>query len=527
MTDSFMPHGFCFRWMPGVLALHVVSDALIAFAYFSIPALLVWFVRRRPDVPFSPIFWMFSLFIVSCGLTHVLAIVVIWHPAYWTEGVVKATTAAASVATAVMLVPLLPRALALRSPRELDRVNAALQETLAERESLLRRYERQHHIARTLQDASLTAIPDRIGNFALSAVYRPATGDLEIGGDWYDAFAMPDGRLVVSIGDVTGKGLRASVIMSKVRQALRVAAQIQIPPSAVLDAADRALKEEYPQAIVTAFVAVIDDVEGVITYANAGHPRPLVRLPDGTLEELGGGGLPLGLRQREEAADSLIAELVPGSLIVFYTDGLTESTRDYAAGERRLRDVVAHAAVELALEPAAEIEAAVLGAESGDDVAIMTLLVGARTNSGRRWSFDASDRMAAYETRRAICAVLRAGGLADEDVLNFELLYSELLGNVLRYAGTSIDVRLNWETGAPVLHVLDDGPGFQYVPHLPSDLMAESGRGLYLVTALAEEFAILRRAGGGSHARAVLRTSVNGRLRGATVTSPSPRRNSG
>jgi serine phosphatase RsbU (regulator of sigma subunit)/anti-sigma regulatory factor (Ser/Thr protein kinase) len=520
MTDSFMPHGMCFRWMPGVLALHVISDALIAFAYFSIPALLVWFVRRRPDIPFSPIFWMFSLFIVSCGLTHVLSIVVIWHPAYWTEGVVKATTAAASVATALMLVPLLPKALALRSPGELDRLNAALQATLSERESLLRRYERQHHIAQTLQDASLSEVPARIGNFALSAVYRPAGGDLEIGGDWYDAFAMPDGRLVVSIGDVTGKGLRASVIMSKVRQALRVAAQIQIPPSAVLDAADRALREEYPHAIVTAFVAVIDDVEGVISYANAGHPRPLVRMPDGKLEELAGGGLPLGLRLREEASDTRVAALVPGSLIVLFTDGLTESTHDFAAGERRLRDVVAHAAVELALEPAAEIAAAILGAQSSDDVAIMTLLVGTPANPGQRWSFDASDRSAAYETRGAICEALRAGRIDEEDVLHFEMLYSELLGNVLRYAGTSIDVRLNWETGSPVLHVLDDGPGFVYVPHLPSDLMAESGRGLYLVTALAEEFTILHRAGGGSHARAVLRAA-------GSLKSPSRLRNSG
>nr|WP_317994242.1 hypothetical protein [Vulcanimicrobium alpinum] len=135
MNAGFMPHGLCFLWQPGVLTLHVVSDALVALAPFSIPALLVWFVRRRRDVPFSPIFWMFSLFIVSCGCTHLISIWVIWHPAYWFEGAAKATTALASVATAAMLVPLLPRAIALRSPVELDRLNAILHETLVERDS--------------------------------------------------------------------------------------------------------------------------------------------------------------------------------------------------------------------------------------------------------------------------------------------------------------------------------------------------------------------------------------------------------
>jgi serine phosphatase RsbU (regulator of sigma subunit)/anti-sigma regulatory factor (Ser/Thr protein kinase) len=508
MTDAFLPHGMCFLWKPDLLALHVISDALIAVAYFSIPALLVWFIRRRPDIPFSPVFWMFALFIVSCGLTHLLSIWVIWHPAYWLEGAVKAATAVASLATAAALVPLVPKALALRSPRELDQVNGELQETLRERETLLRRYEREHYIAQTLQHASIATVPRRIGTFSLSAIYRAGTGDLEVGGDWYDAFRMADGRIVVSIGDVTGKGLRASVIMSKVRQALRVAAQIQIPPSAVLDAADRALKEEYPQAIVTAFVAVIDDVEGVINYANAGHPRPLVRMPDGSVTQLDGGGLPLGLRLREEANDTYVAALVPGSLLVFYTDGLTDATHDYALGERQLRDALRHLAVDLALEPAAEIEAAVLGKDSRDDVAVMTLLVGA-SKTGRRWAFDPHDRAAAYETRAAIAETLRGGTADAAAIFNFELIYSELLGNVLRYAGSSIDVRLSWETGSPVLHVLDDGPGFQYVPHLPSDLLAESGRGLFLVTTLAEEFSILRSAHGGSHARAVLRVAPN------------------
>ena len=121
-----MPHGECFLWQPSVLALHVISDALIALAYFSIPVVLLLLVRKRDDLPFRAAFLMFSLFIVSCGLTHVMAIVVIWHPLYWLEGWLKALTAAASIATGILLLPMLPRALRLRSPAELGSAMAAL-----------------------------------------------------------------------------------------------------------------------------------------------------------------------------------------------------------------------------------------------------------------------------------------------------------------------------------------------------------------------------------------------------------------
>jgi diguanylate cyclase (GGDEF)-like protein len=134
-SGAFMPHGMCFLWQPGVLALHVISDALIALAYFSIPLLLIYIARRRSDLGVVPMFIMFSLFIVSCGLTHVMSIVVIWHPIYWTEGWLKAITAGLSIATAIAMVPLLPNILTLRSPAELEAVNTELQavnERLAE-----------------------------------------------------------------------------------------------------------------------------------------------------------------------------------------------------------------------------------------------------------------------------------------------------------------------------------------------------------------------------------------------------------
>ncbi len=133
-VTSYMPHGMCFLWQPNLLLLHVISDALIAIAYFSIPVVLVYVVRRRADLPFLTVFRMFSAFIVSCGLTHVMSIVVIWYPAYWLEGVLKALTAILSVATAVALVPLLPRILSLRSPAQLEKLNLQLSAAVDEAE---------------------------------------------------------------------------------------------------------------------------------------------------------------------------------------------------------------------------------------------------------------------------------------------------------------------------------------------------------------------------------------------------------
>jgi len=127
INTLLLPHGYCFAWDPALVWLHVVSDTLIALAYFSIPVALWVFVRRRKDVHFSWMFVMFGMFIMACGLTHLMGVWTIWQPDYWIDGAVKAYTAIVSLATAVLLWPLIPRALALPSPSDLERANAELQ----------------------------------------------------------------------------------------------------------------------------------------------------------------------------------------------------------------------------------------------------------------------------------------------------------------------------------------------------------------------------------------------------------------
>jgi diguanylate cyclase (GGDEF)-like protein/PAS domain S-box-containing protein len=110
---GFIPHGHCFLWMPEVLWLHLISDAIIALAYLSIAIGLIYFLKRRTDLAYKSTFAMFSLFIMLCGFTHALNIVTIWTPVYWAEGMLKAATALASIATAGVLWLLIPKALAL------------------------------------------------------------------------------------------------------------------------------------------------------------------------------------------------------------------------------------------------------------------------------------------------------------------------------------------------------------------------------------------------------------------------------
>jgi len=135
---AFMPHGYCFQWMPQLLSLHVIADVFIVLAYYSIPITLWYFVRRRADLPFKWMFRLFAAFIIACGTTHLLSIFTIWYPAYWLEGWSKAVTAAVSMLTAGMLVPLMPRALALPSPDELRAYNNTLAGEVARRTRELR-----------------------------------------------------------------------------------------------------------------------------------------------------------------------------------------------------------------------------------------------------------------------------------------------------------------------------------------------------------------------------------------------------
>jgi signal transduction histidine kinase len=128
-SDGFMPHGHCYLWNPGLVWLHVISDALIAAAYTSIPFTLVYLARKRRDIPYNWMFFCFGVFIIACGATHVMEIWTLWTPTYWLSGAIKAITAAASVPTAVLLVKLVPRALAIPTAEQLSKAHEELRKS--------------------------------------------------------------------------------------------------------------------------------------------------------------------------------------------------------------------------------------------------------------------------------------------------------------------------------------------------------------------------------------------------------------
>ncbi len=112
-SEWFMPHGHCYRWEPGLVWLQVLTNGAIGVAYAGIAFALTVLVRRVRDIPFKLIYLAFGAFILSCGVTHLMDVVTIWKPLYWVDGGVRAITAAASVGTAFLLPPLVPRAVAL------------------------------------------------------------------------------------------------------------------------------------------------------------------------------------------------------------------------------------------------------------------------------------------------------------------------------------------------------------------------------------------------------------------------------
>jgi PAS domain S-box-containing protein len=159
-SSMFSPHGICLLWEPELIWLHVVSDAVIAMAYFSIPFALAIFVSKRRDLKFGWVYWSFGIFILACGLTHILSIYTLWVPVYGIEGLVKAATAVASIVTAGMLWPLLPKLLAIPSPFELRQAQEALKEEESkgrDSEQLLQQF-RQAQQALRESMARLTAV---------------------------------------------------------------------------------------------------------------------------------------------------------------------------------------------------------------------------------------------------------------------------------------------------------------------------------------------------------------------------------
>jgi len=240
-------------------------------------------------------------------------------------------------------------------------------------------FEREHTTAETLQRSLL---PDRLPSvpgIILDARYLPVTRNMEIGGDWYDAFRLPDGRLAVAAGDVMGKGLSAAAGMGRVRNALRALALTDPRPAAVLAGLDRLFTAtELDEQVTTVAYLVFDPVSGEGLAGNAGHPPPLLMSRDSPPRlDLGEAGTPLGWASPRQ---QYVFRLPPGHTAVLYSDGLVENRRrGLHSGLDELVAVAGQAAPAVAEDPAKLLEYLVdrmlTGYEQDDDVTVLVLHV--------------------------------------------------------------------------------------------------------------------------------------------------------
>lgn len=380
-----------------------------------------------------------------------------------------------------------------------DPQNVALLEEIARRASIAvdraETLKRERKIATTLQQASLPSIIAQPKGLTFDAIYAPAGEEAEVGGDWYDAIELDDGSVVISVGDVTGRGIQAAAIMSKVRHAMGMAPLHEPDPTKILDAAGWFLGKRYPDAIVTAFVAIVAPDRKSMRFANAGHPLPLLRRGR-ELIDLHATGLPLGLRQLAPPHASSEIALHPGDIVLLYTDGLIEGRRDWALGESLLERVVRSDLFAATASPARLVAKACLLPPLHDDVAVLAVMVESR----RAWNLSLDDARAASDARAQFVAFLRSRDAEQHCIDAAELVFGELLSNVVCHAPGPVEISVDWLDEAIVLHVIDSGSPIAAGDwRLPGDAFSERGRGLFMVSQLGTEPRAEHLPGCGNH----------------------------
>ena len=362
-------------------------------------------------------------------------------------------------------------------------------------------------VAETLQTALLPGHLPARPDIRFDALYLTAEREALIGGDWYDAFELPTGQLVVSIGDVTGHGLNAAVTASRIRQSIFAAALDEPHPAAVLARVNRLLRFQ-EDTVATALVAVIErDLSGM-RFASAGHPPPMIATKTSPAQSLPVGGVPLGVSTDIELSVHWVG-LQRDAIMLFYTDGVTEFSRDIAAVESVLLEALTRLAREPSNErPSVVLQRAVMGfGRPTDDAVLMVLQLAPQplpllpiTGELRKtWTFHSSSAYSAHASRHELMAFARRFVTDDADLHRLELLIGEILANTVKHAPGLVTVEIDWSRKVPIMTIQDTGPGLRaFSPSLPPDEFEETGRGLFLINALARAVRLEKTAASGT-----------------------------
>jgi serine phosphatase RsbU (regulator of sigma subunit)/anti-sigma regulatory factor (Ser/Thr protein kinase) len=358
-----------------------------------------------------------------------------------------------------------------------------------------RRYSRERATALTLQRSMLPTGLSYPASVEVRHRYLPGSKLIEVGGDWYEAIALPGGRVALVVGDVAGHGVKAAVTMGRLRTAIKTLTMLELPPAETLQRLDDLMHElgELEPHFATCVYAVYDTVDGTCELASAGHLPPLLVRPDGTSEFLDvSPAPPLGIGASPIASRTL--EIEDGSLLVMYTDGLVEKrTEDIDQGLAGLREIFGPGSAAESLDDLCRRTlAGVYDDHQRDDIAILIARL-RRIGSDRHVSWHLTPKLtAARRARTLIRRPLRQWGLA-ELIPTAELVVSELVTNAVRYAQSRISLRLVLE-GALFCEVLDDSAALPRLRQAADD--DERGRGLQVVSQIAQRWGT-RRTGTG------------------------------
>ncbi|MBR7830809.1 SpoIIE family protein phosphatase [Actinospica sp. MGRD01-02] len=412
--------------------------------------------------------------------------------------------------TSVLAVPLIARGSTLgvtvlfrARTDEFNEDDFTLAKELASRAALYvdnaRRYTRERNTALALQASLLPHGPSQQAAVDVAARYQPADTRAGVGGDWFDVIPLSGARVGLVVGDVVGHGIHACATMGRLRTAVQTLADVDLPPDELLahlddlvirlngDSEDRGLEFDgaFGETGATCLYAVYDPVSRMLTAASAGHPPPVLVLPDGTTRlldigvgpVLGVGGLPF---------EALEMEVPEGSLLALYSDGLVEARQpDPDLGIERLRTVLTDPIATADLDAGCDhILETMLPEHPMDDVA----LVLARTRALHSdrvavWDLE-TDYPVVAEARRLATAQLVEWGLEECSFVT-ELVVSELVTNALRYGMEPIQLRLIYDRTL-ICEVSDSN---STSPHLRrARIFDEGGRGLMLVAQLTAKW---------------------------------------
>ena len=370
-------------------------------------------------------------------------------------------------------------------------------------------------IAEALQSVFL---PDRLphaSNVRFDAVYVAAEKDALIGGDWFDAVQLPNGSILISIGDVAGHGVGASVTAASIRQSMIAHALTGADPAEILRHANRVTRFQYPETFATAIVGSIDRDCEFLSYASAGHPAPfLAETREAPARPLEAGGIPLGIADTLETALHRLP-IPKDSVLVLYTDGLTEFARDIERAEKTMRSVMSDLVGNLSIpHPAVALQKAVLGENRPvDDIAILLAQFGIVDSRMlpvdpdsliKEWRFHSSDAQTARMSRHELTKFIHAHAANVESVYVAELILGEILANTVEHAPGLVQIRIDWSDELPVATIRDSGPGLRHIIAQLPDALDDGGRGLFLVNVLAADVSISQGSDAGTELRVVL-----------------------